>query len=215
MSIKINKQIFEKNNLQNACSSTATGNYEISLTEGNHTMVCTFVGMITDTFKVVIESGKISTYNILLKQKNLELNTVVVTAGKYEQKLEEITVSMEIIKPKLIQEKNITRLDKALEQLPGVTILDEEPQIRGGSGFTFGVGSRVTTMVDGIPIMSGDVGRAEAGRKPAKAALAPQVDLPKAVPGRIPTLEEEGVTRRGGVDVRDAPAVHDQLGRRL
>lgn len=153
--------IFEKSNFQNATNSNANGNYEISLVTGNHTIICSFVGMISDTFKVIIESGNITVYNVLLKQKPVYINTVVITAGKYEQKLEETTVSMELLKPKLIEEKNVTRLDKALEQLPGITILDEEPQIRGGSGFTFGVGSRVSTLIDGIPILSGDVGRAD------------------------------------------------------
>lgn len=153
--------IFEKSNFQNATNSNANGNYEISLSTGNHIIICSFVGMVSDTFKVIIESGNITVYNVLLKQKPVYINTVVITAGKYEQKLEETTVSMELLKPKLIEEKNVTRLDKALEQLPGITILDEEPQIRGGSGFTFGVGSRVSTLIDGIPILSGDVGRAD------------------------------------------------------
>ncbi|HRD39883.1 MAG TPA: hypothetical protein PLC65_14735, partial [Bacteroidia bacterium] len=68
-------------------------------------------------------------------------------SGKFEQKLEELTVSMEVIKPDLIHNKNSTSIESALEQAPGLSIIDNDPQIRGGSGFTFGVGSRVAIVV--------------------------------------------------------------------
>ena len=68
---------------------------------------------------------------------------------------------MEILKPKLVSAKNTTSIETALEQVPGLSIIDNDPQIRGGSGFTFGVGSRVAILVDGIPMLSGDAGRPE------------------------------------------------------
>jgi outer membrane receptor protein involved in Fe transport len=43
--------------------------------------------------------------------------------------------------------------------VPGVVIVDEEPQIRAGSGFSYGAGSRVQVLVDNVPILSGDIGR--------------------------------------------------------
>ena len=41
-----------------------------------------------------------------LRQSSEQLNTVVVSAGKFNQRLEETTVSMEVIKPSLIENKN-------------------------------------------------------------------------------------------------------------
>ena len=35
----------------------------------------------------------------------MEIGTVIVSAGKFEQKIEEITVSVEVIKPNLIENK--------------------------------------------------------------------------------------------------------------
>jgi outer membrane receptor protein involved in Fe transport len=46
-----------------------------------------------------------------------------------------------------------------LDLTPGLNILDNEPQIRGGSGFTFGVGSKVAVLVDDMPMISGEAGR--------------------------------------------------------
>ncbi len=46
-----------------------------------------------------------------------------------------------------------------LDLTPGLNIMDSEPQIRGGSGFTFGVGSKVAVLVDDMPMISGEAGR--------------------------------------------------------
>lgn len=117
--------------------------------------------MKSDTFNVFIDSTTSAVKNIFLNSTDFLMNVVVISAGKYEQKIEEITVSMEVLNSKLIENKNTATIDKALEQVPGLNILDNEPQIRGGSGFSFGVGSRVATLIDGIPVMQGDVGRTE------------------------------------------------------
>jgi iron complex outermembrane receptor protein len=55
-----------------------------------------------------------------------------------------------------------------LDQTPGLNILDGEPQIRGGSGFTFGVGAKVAVIVDDMPMLSGDAGRPEWGFVPVE-----------------------------------------------
>jgi outer membrane cobalamin receptor len=39
--------------------------------------------------------------------------------------------------------------------------MDEEPQISSGSGYSFGVGSRVAILIDDLPVMSGDIGKVE------------------------------------------------------
>jgi iron complex outermembrane receptor protein len=86
------------------------------------------------------------------------LDEVVVSAGKYEQKLSEVTVSMEVIKPYQLSDQNITSLDMILERSPGISILDGQPSIRGGSGFSYGAGSRVMMLVDDLPLISADAG---------------------------------------------------------
>ncbi|HUM46320.1 MAG TPA: TonB-dependent receptor [Chitinophagales bacterium] len=141
-------------------ASDDDGKFTLLLSPGNQVLVCSYLGYISDTFTVVMEAGKTTTYNILLKQESQLLDNIVVSAGKYEQRLEDITVSMELLKPKIIEARNTTNVIQVLEQVPGLNILDEEPQIRGGSGFAFGVGTRVLAMIDGIPILSGDAGKA-------------------------------------------------------
>lgn len=146
---------------QHAVSTDAEGRYSISLIPGEHILVCALLGMKKDTFHVQIAEGQTISHDIVLQPISKMLDMVVVSAGKYEQKLEELTVSMEIIKPALIENKNTTNISTVLNAVPGVTILDGEPQIRSGSGFSFGVGSRVGILIDDIPILIGDQGRPE------------------------------------------------------
>lgn len=150
--------------LEDASIGAATdidGNYLFSLPAGAHNIVCSFTGMRPDTVKVVIKPGQTTVQNFFLEQFAEELGVVVVSAGKFEQKLEELTVSMDVLKPDIIQSKNTTNITSALEQVPGLTIMDEEPQIRSGSGYSFGLGSRVAVLVDDLPVMTGDLGKAE------------------------------------------------------
>jgi iron complex outermembrane receptor protein len=137
------------------------GHYLLELDSGYHQLVCSYIGLKNDTFSVFITPNAIKEQDVHLKNVAKTLETVVVSSGKFDQRIEDITVSMEVLKPKLINSKNTTSIETALEQVPGLSIIDNDPQIRGGSGFTFGVGSRVAVMIDGIPLLSGDAGRPE------------------------------------------------------
>lgn len=141
--------------------SDIDGNYSLVLDTGLHQLYCAYIGFVNDTFSVHISFNSITEKNIAFFPTSKFLETVVVSSGKFDQKLEELTVSMEVLKPQLINSKNTTSIETALEQVPGLTIIDNDPQIRGGSGFTFGVGSRVAIVEDGIPLLSGDAGRPE------------------------------------------------------
>jgi len=153
--------VFDMHNHLLVATTDAEGIYRLQLPSGAHTLICSFVGMVSDTFSVTIVSDQTVTHPVSLHAGTQDLDVVVVSAGKYEQKLEDITVSMEVLKPQLIESKNTTNIMTALELAPGLNVLDEEPQIRGGSGFSFGVGSRVATLVDGMPIQAGDAGKTD------------------------------------------------------
>ncbi len=43
--------------------------------------------------------------------------------------------------------------------MPGLVIVNDEPQIRGGSGFSSGMGSRVMILLDNMPLLRPDAGR--------------------------------------------------------
>lgn len=135
------------------------GNYELKLAEGQHTITYRFIGYTSQTKIVTAKAGEAVTLDVQLEPAVTQLDVVVVSAGKFEQKYEDITVSMDIVKPYLAENKNATSMDKVVQQSPGVQVVDNEVQIRGGSGYSFGAGSRVQILVDDLPLLSGDAGR--------------------------------------------------------
>lgn len=147
------------------------GAYEIELPSGEIRLICRSSGMITDTLFVTIIEGKTVSRDIVLKpfmDDVQDLDDVVIKVGKFDKPFEDQTVSMEVLRPGLIEDKNTRSIETALDQTPGLNILDGEPQIRGGSGFTFGVGSKVAVIVDDMPLLSGDAGRPEWGFVPVE-----------------------------------------------
>ena len=95
------------------------------------------------------------------------LDLVVVSAGRFEQSAAEVTVSVDVLPPRIVESRGTTTLETALEMNPGVTFVNGEPQIRSGSGFSYGAGSRVMIMIDDLPVLSGDAGQANMGFSPA------------------------------------------------
>jgi outer membrane receptor protein involved in Fe transport len=144
------------------------GNYSLTLPAGQHKVAISFTGYNTKTKEVTITAGQTTTLNADLSVTAKELGAVVVSAGKFEQKVEDLTVSVEIISADLVANKGTTSAETAINQTPGVQIIDSEPQIRGGSGYSFGAGSRVAVLVDDLPLMSGDAGRPSWGFIPVE-----------------------------------------------
>jgi outer membrane receptor protein involved in Fe transport len=93
---------------------------------------------------------------IKLSPKTNSLNTVVVTASKRREVVEKVPVSMEVLKTGLIETKNTYNLETAIEQVPSVTVLDGQANIRGGSGYSYGAGTRVMLLLDDMPLLAGD-----------------------------------------------------------
>jgi len=144
-------------------STDTEGNYILKLPVGERRLICRFTNKVTDTFTVTIKENQFTEHNVTLEAYGelLQLDEVEIRVGKFDKRPEDITVSLEIIKPELIEAKNTRSVETILDQTPGLNILDGEPQIRGGSGFTFGVGSKVAVIVDDMPLLSGDAGRPE------------------------------------------------------
>ncbi len=110
---------------------------------------------------VIIKIAADSTTSINFKMLAFSTNfkEVIIRAGRFDKNIETQSVSISVIKPRLIDARNTESVETILDMVPGLTILDEEPQIRGGSGFTFGVGSKVAVFIDNLPVTSGDAGK--------------------------------------------------------
>jgi len=130
------------------------GAFRINLRKGAQDVRFDYTGYRRKTVAVNPENA--DPVNVLLSPDSKQLNLVVVSSGRYEQKISEVPVSMEVIKPQLIQNKNISNMEAIIDQTPGVNVTDDQANIRGGSGYSYGAGSRVLMVVDDMPMVSGD-----------------------------------------------------------
>jgi len=93
---------------------------------------------------------------VKLKPSPLQGEPVVVTASKHKQNLQDVPVSISTLGRKEIELRNIITLDKALQYISGVNLNSSQVNIRGSSGYSRGVGSRVLFLLDGVPFLTGD-----------------------------------------------------------
>lgn len=135
------------------------GRYKLSLPPGEYVISFSFVGYTTLRETIDLRPGEVRTLDKRLSIAAAQLDMVVVTAGKFEQRVGEVTQSLSVLRPDLVLNKNVISIEQALDQVPGVVVVDDEPQIRASSGFSYGAGSRVQVLVDDIPVLSGDIGR--------------------------------------------------------
>lgn len=96
--------------------------------------------------------------NITLSISENILDEIVVSASKGDQSLKNTSVSMEVIKPYIIDNKNPATAENTVDQIPGVQAVNGQVVIRSASGWSYGAGSRVMVMVDGMPMLSADAG---------------------------------------------------------
>ena len=124
------------------------------------TLSCSYIGMENAERTVAnLEAGEAYAWDWQLAETSEMLDLVVVSAGRFEQSAAEVTVSVDVLPPRIVESRGTTTLETALEMNPGVTFVNGEPQIRSGSGFSYGAGSRVMIMIDDLPVLSGDAGR--------------------------------------------------------
>jgi outer membrane receptor protein involved in Fe transport len=139
-------------------ASDAEGNYTLSLAPGSHEISVAYIGYTSKNFTLRLNAGETRQLDFLLDNADNLLQTATVTSGKFEKPLGEVTVSMDVIKPKLIESTNSTSVDEVLIKVPGVTIIDGQASIRGGAGYSNGAGTRVLILVDDIPALQPDAG---------------------------------------------------------
>lgn len=144
------------------------GNFSLILPVGEQKVIITSIGYDPQTIPVSVKKGETTSISVDLGVGAIQQEMVVVSAGKFEQKVEDLTVSVAVIKPEIIESRGSTSAEDAIEQTPGLTIMDGEAQMRGGSGYSFGAGSRVMLLVDDLPILSGDAGRPSWGFLPTE-----------------------------------------------
>lgn len=142
------------------------GKYSINLPKGVHKVTYSFIGYEPIKKEIDLSAGAPMVKNIELGMASEQLDIVVVSASQYQKSIAEETVSMEVVSKALIQNTNSTDLGEAIDKTPGVTIQDSQVSIRGGSSWSYGVGTRTAVMQDGMSLMSADLGEPQLKQAP-------------------------------------------------
>jgi outer membrane receptor protein involved in Fe transport len=154
-------------------AGTATnfdGNFELKLEPGNVEIEITYLGYKKQTLNLKFEAGK--TYNEIIRmdQEGINLGVVVVTASQFEKSVAEETVSMDVLDKRLVENSNSRDLGEAVAKTPGVQVQDGQISIRGGSSYSYGIGSRTAVLVDGNTLQT-------AGLQDADLKFAPMENV--------------------------------------
>ncbi len=142
----------------NGTATDAKGNYELKVTAGDIMLVVSYLGMNADTLRFNIKDGEVKTLDVTMGGAAVELQQVVIGESKIAVKIQKVTQSVDVIKPRMLESNNLTNVQQAMLKIPGVTVLDGQMSIRGGSGYAYGTGSRVVLVIDEMPLMTPDRG---------------------------------------------------------
>lgn len=129
-----------------------------SVPAGNITVVATFIGYETAKQLVYVKENEVTTIVMTIKSSAVAKGEVVVSANKRVQAVQDVPISVSVLTANDLDQRNVTRLDDALRYVSGITIARDQVNVRGASGFSFGVGSRTAVLIDGFPLLSGDNG---------------------------------------------------------
>ena len=190
------------------------GEFSFKLESFPATCIISATDYYSDTIQIT--SNRIEAIRLRPLIQVQDLGPVVVAASRRPQSVQELTISLDIIKPELIANKGITDLEQAVDQVPGAYAMDGQVSIRGGSGFTYGAGSRVLVLWNEIPLLSADAGDAKWSSIPIENVQ--QIEVIKgassvlygsgALNGMISLIEREP-TEKASLNVQVQGGVYD------
>lgn len=138
--------------------SDEKGFYSFITTERRVTVSFRFIGYEPAIREINLSQGEPVRLDIGMEMKLREIDQIVVSADRIEKRVAELSVSMNVVKPSVISQNHITEIQELINKVPGIEVMDGQASIRGGSGFSYGAGSRVLALIDGLPMLSADAG---------------------------------------------------------
>ncbi len=140
-------------------STDETGKFFIEkIPPGTFTLVVSMIGyqLHTQSIRIQSERDQMDVGVIRLRPAPLQAAPIVVTASRTEEALQEAVTSIAVIQEPAFRLRNNITLNQALQYVPGINLNGGQVNIRGATGYSRGVGSRVLLMLDGLPLLTGD-----------------------------------------------------------
>ncbi len=143
---------------QFGATTLRNGTFEITnVPFGECTLEVSLIGYAKKKTSVTLNANT-KPVTIILTEEAIQSQQIIVSASKYEQRVQDLPVSTTVISSDNISGKNYLTFDDALRFVPGIQMNLEQVSIRGSNGYSKGVGARVLLAVNGIPMYSGDTG---------------------------------------------------------
>lgn len=139
-------------------STAGDGTYIIETAAGRISITFQYVGYQSVTKEITISGGEEVQLDVELSASIREIDQVVISANRTEQRISDLSVSMDIIRNSFLVENHITDAREIIDKTPGIEVMDGQASVRGGSGFSYGAGSRVLALIDGLPMLAADAG---------------------------------------------------------
>lgn len=132
------------------------GYYEIDHIEpGTYTIIASNIGYIQDSSSCTIKENETLTIHFKLKESEINLNEVTVTATMKEVSISESPVAIDIITPKLFQKNPSFNIFESLNMVNGVRPQMQCNVCNTGDIHINGMeGPYTMVMIDGMPIVS-------------------------------------------------------------
>lgn len=134
------------------------GTYHFKALAGKLIITFKSVGYETITRDITLEESGTTDLSVAMDVSLLQIDQIVVSADKNEQKVAELSVSMDVIKNNFLSNNHISNAEELINTTPGIEVVDGQASVRGGSGYSYGAGSRVMALIDGLPMISADAG---------------------------------------------------------
>ncbi len=136
----------------------SAGFFRFKTAPGKHLLRLSRVGYRSVEKNIIDEDFGVRNYNFELEPFNNQLEQVVVSGSRDEKKIAQEVSSVSIIKPYLIDNTASQDLSQVLNRVPGIQVVDGQATIRGGVGYSFNTGSKVTVLLDDMPLLGADLG---------------------------------------------------------
>lgn len=132
----------------------------LNLPAGHYRLRASYIGYKSDTMTIALAAGAIRSVTFLLQPSVIQLSQVIITGSRQPENLASAAASVHVVDGAVLQRRNLLRIDEALQYVPGVALVGENINIRGGSGYNRLGGSRMLVLLDEVPILTSDLGEA-------------------------------------------------------
>jgi outer membrane receptor for ferrienterochelin and colicins len=133
-----------------ALAGVAPGSYQVRV------LAIGFAPVVRDS--VTVTAGAAVELRIAMNRQALQLAGIDVTATGSAQRVGAEAVSVAVLQRSDLLRYDAIQVQDALPYVPGVDMNHGDVDIRGASGISEGIGSRVLMLLDGHPVLTGDGG---------------------------------------------------------